>query len=78
MSLSNIALFVCLDDFAKLYEAWERHRLIPTSQKRQRSGKLCLGEMLFIMVMFHTSGYRCFKLFYLYDVCDRYSESSKK
>jgi hypothetical protein len=40
MSLGNTALFVCLDDFAKLYEAWERHRLIPTSQQRQRSGKL--------------------------------------
>jgi len=74
MSLRNTALFVCLDDFAKLYQSWERHHLIPTSQKRQRSGKLSLGEMLFIMVMFHTSGYRCFKLFYLYDVCDRYKD----
>lgn len=45
MNLSNTALFVFLDDFAKLYETWERHRLIPTSSKRQRSGKLCLGDM---------------------------------
>jgi hypothetical protein len=61
--LSNIAVFVYLDDFAKLYQTWVRQCLIPTGSQRQRCGKLSLGEMLFIIEIFHTSGYRCFKLF---------------
>ena len=53
MSISTTVLFVCLDDFAKTFEAWERERLIPNGRKRRRKGKLSLGEALFIMVLFH-------------------------
>lgn len=72
MSINNEALFCCLDDFCKLYEEWERHHLIPTDRKRRRPGILCLSEMLFIMVLFHVSGFNCFKLFYLYGVGQHY------
>ncbi len=61
MSITNTALFVCLDDFAKTYEDWERHRLIPSGRQRLRSGKLTLGESLFIMVLFHLSPFKDFK-----------------
>lgn len=69
MSINITALFVCLDDFCKTYEEWERHCLIPTSRKRRRPGKLALSEMLFIMVLFHLEAFRNFKTFYLYGIC---------
>ena len=55
MNTSNTALFCCIDDFEKVYEDCERKQLISTRRKRLRSGKLSLGEMLFIMVLFHVS-----------------------
>ena len=61
----TIALFCCLDDCARLVEDWERHPLIPSNGQRRRAGKLSLGEMLFIMVLFHISADKDFKHFRL-------------
>ncbi len=72
MSLTTIALFCCLDDFARSFEDWEHHRLIPTGRKRRRPGKLSLGEMLFIMVLFHLSPFKTFKDFWIYGVEQKY------
>ena len=72
MSTSIIALFCCLDDFAKTFEACEKHQLIDTGRQRRRSGKLSLGEMLFIMVLFHISSYKDFKHFWFHGVLQEY------
>ena len=72
MSTSVITLFRCPDDFAKTFEDWERHRLIDTGRKRMRVGKLSLGEMLFIMALFHLSPFRNFKTFRLFGVEQKY------
>lgn len=65
MSINTTALFCALDDFAKTYEEWEHHHLIPSGRRRRRKGKLSLSEMLFIMVLFHLEAYKNFKLYYL-------------
>jgi Transposase DDE domain len=68
MAIDITALYCCLDDFCKVFEEWEAHRLIPAAQTRKRPGKLSRAEMLFIVVLFHLSGYRNFKTFYLYGI----------
>ena len=71
MLLTTTALFCCLNDFAHAFHAfedWERHGLIPTGRKRRRRGKLSLGDMLFIMVLFHLPPFRDFKYFWLYGI----------
>ncbi len=72
MSVDITALFCCLDDFCKLFEGWEAHRLIPSETTRQRTGKLSRAEMLFIMVLFHLSVFKHFKAFYRYGVGQQY------
>ncbi len=72
MAIDITALYCCLDDFCKLFEEWEEHRLIPSEQTRQRTGKLSRAEMLFIMVLFHLSPFKHFKAFYRYGVGHQY------
>ena len=74
MEEPTIALFCCLDDFAKLFEDWERHHLLPSSRQQWRHGKLCLGEMLFIMVLFHILPYKDFKHFRFYGLRHQYRD----
>ena len=72
MAVDITALYCCLDDFCKVFADWEAHRLLPSEQARQRSGKLSRAEMLFIVVLFHLSPYKNFKVFYLYGIGGQY------
>jgi Transposase DDE domain len=68
MAIDITALYGCLDDFCQVFADWEAHRLIPAPTTRPRSGKLSRAEMLFIVVLFHLSPYKNFKVFYLYRI----------
>jgi hypothetical protein len=68
MAIDITTLYCCLDDFCKVFEDWEVHRLLPSPTTRQRPGKLSRSEMLFIMVLFHLSPYKNFKTFYCYGI----------
>src|SRR4051794_30665901 len=72
MAVDITALYCCLDDFCKVFADWEAHRLLPSQTTRQRTGKLSRAEMLFIVVLFHLSPYKNFKVFYLYGIGGQY------
>ena len=54
MSEADIALVCWLDDFAQFVEQWEPHHLLPSGRHPIRDGKLCLAQMLSILVLFHV------------------------
>src|SRR4051812_50180340 len=72
MAIVITAHYCCLDDFCKVFADWEAHRLLPSQTTRQRTGKLSRSEMLFIVVLFHFSPYKNFKVFYLYGIGGQY------
>lgn len=60
-----IEIFCSIDDFClEFVPNWKKH-LISTSSKRNKPCKLSLSEIMTIQVLFHISGYRNFKTFYL-------------
>lgn len=61
-----IALFCDVDDFCLRFEPlWQHRRLSAGSRQRWRETRLCLSEVMTIVIHFHQSGYRTFKDYYL-------------
>ena len=50
------------DDFCKLFDAiTAKYTLKPTGKRKyHRSSTMSKAEVMLIMILFHTSGYRCF------------------
>lgn len=65
--MNNLVEIYCdVDDFFKKYErTWTINMLGNGSVKRLRHSALSPGEIMTIVVLFHMSGYRTFKDFYL-------------
>ena len=59
-------IFWEIDDFCRSFEPMFQTHLVPSQvKKRIRPSKLCLSEILTIVVNFHQSSYRNFKHYYL-------------
>ena len=64
--LSLEELFCFVDDFCRVFEPrWHQQSLQDGSVHRQRARRLCLSEIMTILIAFHQSAYRNFKAFYL-------------
>ena len=72
MEESTIALFCCLDDFARMFLDREHHKLIPSERQRRRAGILFLAEMLLIMMLLDSSPYKTFKAFWFHGLQNKY------
>ena len=64
-------IFCMADDFCKFFDAMTaKYALRPTEKRKyHRSSTVSKVEVMLIMILFHDSGYRCFKHFYLEKVC---------
>lgn len=61
-----LPLFFEIDEFCKVFEPlWNKHLLSQNNKKRCRKRTLCLSEVMTILILFHQSGYRNLKQFYL-------------
>ena len=68
--MNLVELFCHVDDFCQAFEAeWLRHQVASGQRQRQRRGRLCLSELMTVLIWFHQSHYRDFKAFYLNHVC---------
>lgn len=65
-----LTVFFEIDEFCKLFEPlWNNHLLAGEVKKRNRGRSLSLSEVMTILTLFHISGYRNLKQFYLEFVC---------
>jgi hypothetical protein len=61
-----VALFCDIDDFCLQFEPTWHQRLVSEGRPQPfRASRLCLSEVMTIMVSFHQSGYRTFKDYFL-------------
>ena len=60
-------IFCMADDFCRFFDAMmEKYTLRdPKKRKYHRDGTLSKAEVMVIIILFHNSGYRCLKHFYL-------------
>lgn len=63
--MSVVELFCDVDDFVLALHKEANRRKVGTLKKRGRKCQMCLSEVLTILILFHQSGYRCFKWFYI-------------
>jgi hypothetical protein len=64
-------IYCDVDDFCKSFEEYCKSRHLPNGKATKwfPAGSLSLSEVMTIILLFHHSGYRCFKWFYVKYVC---------
>jgi hypothetical protein len=63
--MNILPLFCDVDDFCLLFEpAWKRRLLASGALHRNKPSALALSEVMTILILFHSSGYRDLKGFY--------------
>ena len=73
-------LFCIADDFCNFFDAMMEKYTLKADKKRQyhRKSTMSKAEIMVIMILFHDSGYRCLKHFYIKRYADICVTSSRK
>ena len=69
-----IEIFSMCDDFSKVFDKTVEQNAMTSGEmtkkrKYHRDGMMSDSEIMTILILFHDSGYRCLKHFYLHHVC---------
>jgi hypothetical protein len=72
------AIFYLVDEFCRIYQEWQKNRLISCNQIRIRKHHMSLSEMLTIMIIYHLSPCREFKAFYQYFLVIRHKSDFRE
>lgn len=67
-----VTVFCEIDDFCKVFEVIWRKHLIGNGRVRNRQTSLSMAEVMTILVMYHESGYKNLKSFYLREIGVKY------
>src|SRR3712207_8740053 len=72
-------IFCIADDFCKFFDAMmAKYTLKPFNKRKyHRDSTMSKAEIMLIMILFHDSGYRCLKHFYLEKVCRQDRKSTR-
>ena len=64
-------IFCIADDFCRFFDAQMEKYTIMDSKKRKyhRDSTMSKAEIMMIIILFHSSGFRCLKHFYVENVC---------
>lgn len=67
-------IFCLADDFCKFFEQQTKQYMLadeslPKKRPYHRDPTMSMSEVMVILILFHASGYRCLKHFYLQHVC---------
>ena len=64
-------IFCIADDFCRFFDAQMEKYTIRDSKKRKyhRDSTMSKAEIMMIIILFHSSGFRCLKYFYIENVC---------
>jgi len=74
LSMDILPVFCDIDDFCQFFEPFWKQRLLSTGERRRdRAARLCLSEVMTIIVLFHASSYRNFKAYYTEHVMKHYA-----
>ena len=69
-----LPLFCEIDDFCKAFEKIYQRRALPGDKtKRNRVTRLSQSEVMTILVLYHESGYKNLKAFYLEEIIRHHS-----
>src|SRR5689334_9344632 len=60
-----LSLFCEIDDFCKVFEKLYQPRALGNGRQRRRATRLSLSEVMTLLVMYHASGYKNLKAYYL-------------
>jgi IS5 family transposase len=67
-----VTVFCEIDDFYKVFEKVWKSRMMSGKRVRNRRGRLSMAEVMTILVMYHESGYKNLKSFYLREIALKY------